>query len=99
MYIVPCCCYNYFMRKSQDTLAAELHATEDRIKVGGLYRHFKDPDHTYTVIFLAIDEDSEVCVVYKAHYGKQLTFVRSAKSWLDTVESNGTTVQRFTLIN
>ena len=62
----------------------------------GIYRHFKG--NRYQVIDLARhSETEEWMVVYRALYGEGGLWVRPASMWLETVERDGQTFQRFTL--
>ena len=62
----------------------------------GIYRHFKG--NRYEVIGLARhSETEEWMVVYRALYGEGGLWVRPASMWLETVERDGQTFQRFTL--
>ncbi len=62
----------------------------------GIYRHFKG--NRYEVIGLARhSETEEWMVVYRALYGDHGLWVRPARMWLETVERDGRTYQRFTL--
>jgi hypothetical protein len=68
------------------------------VKVGGEYVHYKSPMMRYEVVDLAIHtDDTSVCVVYRALYDEELTFVRPLAEWLSPVEVDGKTVARFTL--
>lgn len=63
----------------------------------GIYRHFKGG--RYEVIGLAKhSETEEWMVVYRALYGEHGLWVRPASMWLETVERDGKTFQRFTLV-
>lgn len=63
----------------------------------GRYRHFKGNE--YEVIGLARhSETEEELVVYRALYGDGGLWVRPAKMWLEPVERDGKTCQRFTPI-
>ena len=69
---------------------------EQEIKIGR-YRHFKG--HEYEVIGIAKhSETTEEMVVYRALYGEQGLWVRSASMWNETVERDGKVYQRFTYI-
>ena len=62
----------------------------------GIYRHFKG--NRYEVLGLARhSETEEWMVVYRALYGVGGLWVRPASMWLETVERDGQTFQRFTL--
>lgn len=63
----------------------------------GIYRHFKGG--RYEVIGLAKhSETEEWMIVYRALYGEHGLWVRPASMWLETVERDGKTFQRFTLV-
>jgi len=62
----------------------------------GIYRHFKG--NRYRVLCIAKHSETlEPMVVYQALYGEGGTWVRPASMWLETVERDGVTYQRFTL--
>ena len=62
----------------------------------GIYRHFKG--NRYRVLCIAKHSETlEPMVVYQAMYGEGGTWVRPASMWLETVERDGVTYQRFTL--
>lgn len=62
----------------------------------GIYRHFKG--NRYEVIGIAKHSETlEPMVVYRALYGDGGFWVRPASMWLETVERDGQTFQRFTL--
>lgn len=63
----------------------------------GKYRHFKGKE--YEVLGTAKhSETMEELVVYRALYGEGGLWVRPASMWEETVEWNGQTFRRFTLI-
>nr|WP_319489653.1 DUF1653 domain-containing protein [uncultured Caproiciproducens sp.] len=69
---------------------------KDEIKTGR-YLHFKGNE--YQVLYIAQHSESlEKMVVYQALYGEKGIWVRPASMWNDTVELNGSTVNRFTYI-
>lgn len=87
------------MHKAQNILVKELADASGKVAVGGQYYHYKNPDKTYKVIDLAVMEaDETVCVIYQAQYDGKLVFVRPLSSWLEKVEWQGKTVNRFTKI-
>ena len=60
----------------------------------GIYRHFKG--NLYEVLFTALDsEDKSEVVVYKALYGENQIWVRSAEEFSGTVTRDGKTFKRF----
>jgi len=63
----------------------------------GRYRHFKGNE--YEVIGVAKHSETlEEMVVYRALYGEGGIWVRPVAMWDETVERDGKTYQRFTLI-
>jgi hypothetical protein len=79
---------------SQDELAKRLNEAASLVTVGADYRHYKG--NAYTVTGLAIEEKTnDVSVIYHATYDTRLTFVRPVASWIETVTTDDTTVQRF----
>lgn len=87
------------MKKTQTQLKQELTDAATHVEVGGIYAHYKDSSHTYRVDSLAINTDGDgVCVIYRALYDEQLTFVRSIEEWLDDAEKDGGIVRRFQLV-
>ncbi len=64
----------------------------------GHYRHFKGNE--YLVKGLALHSETlQPVVIYQAMYGPGETWVRPASMWLETVEKDGETVQRFVLLD
>lgn len=60
----------------------------------GIWRHFKG--NRYQVIGVAKHSETlEDMVVYRALYGEGGLWVRPASMWLETVERDGKTYQRF----
>lgn len=63
----------------------------------GRYRHFKGNE--YEVIGIANhSETMEPMVVYRALYGDGGLWVRPASMWDETIERDGQTFKRFTII-
>ena len=84
-------------RLSQKELAARLSNAQATVQIGARYEHYKK--QTYRVLHLALrEEDNEPCVIYKAEYGEQVTFIRPVKNWLETAEVDGRQVKRFTKV-
>lgn len=85
------------MKLSQDQLTERLKTAKKQVEVGAKYRHYKSTDMTYEVKDIVIQEvDNEPCVIYKALYGNQITFSRTVKVWLESVDVDGTLTARFT---
>lgn len=81
-------------------LNQDLQYAGSKVKVGGLYAHYKHPDEPYLVTGLVILEATdEVAVMYEVEEsGQQVAFIRPLKSWLETVEVDGQTIPRFTAV-
>lgn len=87
------------MKKPQAELKQEMIETGKRVKIGGIYAHYKNPLHTYKVLDLAINTEYDtIWVIYKSLYEEQLIFLRSVDEWCDDVEKDGRIIKRFTLI-
>lgn len=84
-------------RESQEELAQKLAQAATVVEVGAIYEHYKKLK--YSVIAIALQEETgEPCVIYKAEYGENLVWSRPLSGWLEQVDVNGQTVQRFTKI-
>lgn len=60
----------------------------------GFYKHYKNKK--YEVLGVAIHSETlEEMVIYKAQYGKHLTWVRPLSMFLEKVEIDGKRVPRF----
>jgi hypothetical protein len=58
----------------QCDLKAKLVEAQTLVQVGGKYAHYRSPTDLYTVVQIAIREDSEeIEVVYHAEYGEGIT--------------------------
>ncbi len=83
--------------EEQIALAKEIEDAKTKVTVGATYRHYKSADKIYQIIGLGfLEANDELCVIYKAQYGKHLTFVRSLTLWFEQVEWEGKTIPRFT---
>lgn len=85
--------------KTDEEIKKEILQAKRFIDVGGTYSPYKNPDHLYTVIALATQEATgQLCVIYRAEYGKKLLYVRNIDSWLEKPEVNGKKIDRFTRV-
>jgi hypothetical protein len=85
--------------KPQAVLGKELAGAASKVEAGSVYAHYKNPDDHYLVVgFVILEATDEAGIVYQALYGKHITYVRSAKSWLEKVELDGKQVKRFTKV-
>lgn len=91
--------YNYIMgktHKEQLVLAKIIDDAKSKVTIGATYVHYKGADKIYQVIGLGfLEATDELCVIYQAQYGKQLTFLRPLSIWLERVEWEGKTLPRF----
>ena len=84
-------------QESQSQLSAKLAQAARQVTVGARYMHYKQLN--YIVVALALrEEDNEPCVVYRAEYGDNVTWIRPLSSWTQEVEVGGKKVPRFTKI-
>ncbi len=82
--------------ESRTQLTAKLAQAAQQVTVGARYRHYKN--QTYTVIGLALREaNSEPCVIYRADYDQNLTWIRPVANWIESVTVDGATVPRFVI--
>ncbi|HWA52413.1 MAG TPA: DUF1653 domain-containing protein [Patescibacteria group bacterium] len=72
-----------------DVLEEKLNKGIKKVKVGGIYFHYKNPNHYYVIESVGFIESSEeVAVVYRALYGKGIVWVRPLEEFL----------QKFTIV-
>jgi hypothetical protein len=85
---------------SHDELNKRIRQASQEVEIGKIYKHYKYPERDYQVLGFGIQEASQkVCVRYKnIKEANAPEFIRDLDSWLETVEWNGQTIKRFTLI-
>jgi len=55
-----------------------------KVKTGGIYFHYKNPDHYYVLESLGFIESSEtIAVVYRALYDKGIVWIRPLEEFLE----------------
>ncbi len=75
----------------------EFAAKETRLKIGGLYRHFKG--NPYRLLHVARHSETlEEMVVYQALYGERGVWVRPLAMFTALVTREGATFPRFALV-
>ncbi|HJZ06227.1 MAG TPA: DUF1653 domain-containing protein [Patescibacteria group bacterium] len=85
--------------KTQEELQKGVEVALGEVKVGGMYYHYKHPEKYYVVEFVGVLENSEeVCVGYRALYGKGILWVRTLENFLEGVEIDGKSVKRFQVV-
>ena len=83
--------------KNPQQILAEITAASQQITLGGTYVHYKGDKHYKVLHFATLEATDELCVVYQPLYCEtSLLFVRPVSVWLEMVEREGKTVQRFT---
>jgi hypothetical protein len=84
-------------KNSLDVLKVQNEA-KNKVKPGDKYYHYKTPDHHYTVLEIGLIEETLVpAVIYKNEEG--IIWVRPLDSFLETVDIEGKTINRFTKAN
>lgn len=82
----------------QTDLQQKISNAAEKVRIGAVYSHYKQPRHFYKVIQLGIlEETGEVGVIYEPQYGKRVPFIRSLSNWLEEVDQQGIKVPRFKL--
>jgi hypothetical protein len=70
--------------KSHSELKEELESAKERVKINGIYSHYKNPDRFYRVIAIGVQESTdELCVIYQDTVDEYLLFVRNLDLWLE----------------
>ena len=68
----------------------------DEVKIGGIYRHYKNKD--YKVLAVATHKETlEKMVVYQALYGERGIWVRPLQMFVEKVLVDGKEIPRFAL--
>ena len=68
----------------------------DKVKIGGIYRHYKNKD--YKVLAVATHTETlEKMVVYQALYGERGIWVRPLQMFVEKVLVDGKEIPRFAL--
>jgi len=81
---------------SQAELTEKFEDAKRQIKVGDVYYHYKKPEADYTIIGLAlIEETEEPAVIYRADYSANLTWIRPVDNFLEVIDVDGKPQARF----
>jgi len=84
---------------SEIVLDKKLQTAAEQVPIGGIYAHYKHPELLYEIVGHCMVEATErPAVIYRAQYGKKITWARELGVFLETVEYEGKTVPRFTRI-
>lgn len=82
---------------SEEELNKRLESLKEKVKIGDLYFHYKNPNNHYKILAIGfIEATEEPCVVYQALYGENLTWVRTEDEFLAEIEFEGKVLPRFT---
>lgn len=88
------------MKFTQIDLRKVLDDAKEKVKPGERYYHYKSPDKYYTIIDIALDEESrKPYVIYQSEYGEKIVWSRSLERFDGEVEDeSGKTVKRFSKV-
>ncbi|HEY1074324.1 MAG TPA: DUF1653 domain-containing protein [Patescibacteria group bacterium] len=82
--------------KTYEELAEVLSLAQGQVEVGAKYQHYMSDEKFYTVMAVALQEETEApCVVYQTSHSSGLIWVRNLDDWLSTVVKDGKSVPRF----
>lgn len=82
--------------KSLEEIFPLIKSAGKKIPKGSIYSHYKHPEQHYVIEFVGCWENTEeVCVGYRALYGKKILWVRPLENFLERVEVDGKKVPRF----
>jgi len=65
--------------KSHEDLERELGIAKTQVRIGGIYLHYKNPDHKVRVQ----EATDKLCVIYQDMANEKLVFVRDLDVWLE----------------
>lgn len=85
--------------KTYDEMHKEIEEAKKHINIDGIYSHYKHEDSRYKLSgFIFTEANDELCIIYSALKDESIKFARPVASWLEKVEFNGKTVDRFNQI-
>lgn len=71
-------------KKSYHALQEEIIEAKEKIVIGAIYCHYKDPNNHYKILGVGIQEaTNKICVFYEPLYMRGITFVRDLDNWLE----------------
>jgi len=86
-------------KESYEQLLKIMQDATNQVTVGARYYHYKDKQHTYVIVKVALrEEDNEPCVIYESEYMPGTVWIRPLASWLEEVKVDGRKVKRFTKV-
>ncbi len=70
--------------KSAQEIEKALEEAKSKVVLGGVYSHYKNPEHHVRVVEFGIQEATDkVCVIYQDTKNEKLVFVRDLDVWLE----------------
>lgn len=88
------------MHSTNEELKAVLDKAKAQVQVGNRYYHYKHHDEFYTVISVALNEETQQpAVVYALDAEPEIVWIRPLESFLGDVYVDGRKTKRFTLVN
>jgi len=70
--------------KSHEDLERELGIAKTQVRIGGIYLHYKNPDHKVRVTAIGVQEATDkLCVIYQDMANEKLVFVRDLDVWIE----------------
>lgn len=85
--------------KDHIQLQKEIETASRKIRLGGLYYHYKHPDKLYKVMGLEVREETEeVAIAYQSLYGNGIMWNRLLSEWLKPAVVDGNSIERFVLV-
>jgi hypothetical protein len=80
---------------SAEELEKKLKDARKEVEIGGIYSHYKTPEHKYIIEFVGLlEEKEEVCVGYRALYGNGLLWIRTLNNLTEVIDmSEGKTLR------
>ncbi len=80
-------------------LSKRTNKAKEKVEVGAVYCHWKDPDKLYVIESVGLlEETEEPCVIYKALYGEELIWIRTLEDFTSEVQAEEGEAQRFTKV-
>jgi hypothetical protein len=79
---------------SFEELEKQINEAKQRVTPGSKWRHYKGGEYTISNI-VVMEENQQLAVVYTSMAHPEVSFIRPLSVWVEQVEWEGKTVQRF----
>ena len=67
---------------AENELYKKIEKVKKEVKIGTLYRHYKNKNRFYKVLLVGITENTHrICIIYQALYNDKLVWVREYDDW------------------